>query len=90
MSEPGDFLAGIDPISAFRADVEADVAVRVEQLMIGDVSNWKPEGLANVLGIEPEHDTLAQAKASGCHRADTCILDDACPFIGTCREADAS
>jgi hypothetical protein len=45
-AQPGDdFLAGIDPVSVFGADVEAEFAVEVERQMIGDVSNWKPEGL---------------------------------------------
>jgi hypothetical protein len=29
-------------------------------------------------------DTLDQAKASRCHAADTCVFDDACPFIIDC------
>lgn len=53
MTEPDDFLTGIDPVSAFRTDVEAEVAVEVERQMLGDLENWKPTGLLNVLGIEP-------------------------------------
>lgn len=49
MTTPGDdFLFGIDPVSAFRADVEAEVAVEVEQFL-GDLDNWKPEGLGAFL-----------------------------------------
>ena len=49
MTTPGDdFLKGIDPMSAARADVEADVAIRVDELL-GDVENWKPEGLGPLL-----------------------------------------
>jgi hypothetical protein len=58
-SQPDGFLAGIDPVSAFGADVEAEVAVEFERQMLGDVSNWKPEGLtggsfavSGSLGIE--------------------------------------
>lgn len=43
--DDGDFLAGIDPVSAFRADVEAEVAIEVERQLLGDLSNWKPTGL---------------------------------------------
>lgn len=45
MSAADDFLTGIDPVSAFRADVEAEVAVEVERQFLGDLSSWKPEGL---------------------------------------------
>lgn len=30
-------------------------------------------------------DTLDRAKAGQCHAADTCVFDDACPFIVGCR-----
>jgi hypothetical protein len=59
MTTPDDFLSGIDPVSAFSADVEAEVAVEVERRFLGDLSNWKPEGLSgmsSVLGIEPNDD----------------------------------
>lgn len=58
MSE-GDFLSGIDPVSAFHADVEAEVAIEVERQFLGDLSDWKPTGLtgmSGVLGIEPDGD----------------------------------
>lgn len=32
-------------------------------------------------------DALDQAKASRCHAADTCVLDDACPFAINCLTA---
>lgn len=31
-------------------------------------------------------DLLDQAKASGCYAADTCVWDDACPFVSTCTQ----
>jgi hypothetical protein len=47
--DSGDFLDGIDPVSAFRADVEAEVSVEVERQFLGDLSNWKPTGLVQAL-----------------------------------------
>jgi hypothetical protein len=56
-AQPDDFLTGIDPVSAFSADVQAEVAIEVERRFLGDLSNWKPTGLmgmSGVLGIEPD------------------------------------
>jgi hypothetical protein len=42
-----------------REEFDELVADEVERLMLGDLSNWKPEGLsgmAGVLGIDPDDD----------------------------------
>ncbi len=61
MAPPDDgmWLAGIDPVSAFYADVEAEAAAEVERQLVGDLDNWKPTdiiGMSGVLGVEPDGD----------------------------------
>jgi hypothetical protein len=33
---------------------------------------------------------VERAEASGCYRADTCVMDCACPFIDNCRMVEAN
>lgn len=82
----GDFLAGIDPVSAFRADVEAEVAIEVERQFLGDLSNRKPEGLSGFLGAMtgPAPGYTEVASEGGIHwHTRTDALGDRC----TCTDA---
>lgn len=41
------------------------------------------------LAGETAERTYQQAKASTCHDADSCVMDESCPFTGRCRTAQA-
>jgi hypothetical protein len=52
MTTPGDdddFLRGVDPVSAFHADVEAEAAIEFERQLLGDLENWKSTGLMQAM-----------------------------------------
>ena len=84
MSTPGDdddFLTGIDPVSAFRADVDAEVAIEVERQLLGDLDNWKPEGLGPLLEAmtrpAPGYTEVANSDGIRWHTRDRCTCTDA-------------
>ena len=56
----------------------------------------QPEALAGALatlrnlGTEPPGCAYRAVKTSACDAADTCTLDEACPFAADCRRIEAS